>query len=146
MSVGDCLQETRFTFTLLLFVICWQTMSLQYIKETTALHCICTKKKKQKNTSRNVNIWKLYMQHCRNYIAVFLHLVPVCWATNSHPHHNEYLLLCMERIFWSVLSSLCRHLLWCHYTLHPWQPEGSLYVAGDHTLSISMLRKIPQWG
>lgn len=45
-------------------LIYWQTMSLRYRKKKTALH---STKKKQKDN--------LYMQCCRNYSAVYLHLL-----------------------------------------------------------------------
>ncbi len=54
------------------------------------------------------------------HIYAFIVCTLICWLnmslryrkfcdTNSHPHHNEYLLLRgrVERMFWSILFSLC---------------------------------------
>lgn len=41
--------------------------------------------------------------------------VLVCWATDSHPHHNEYLTSVNQPLQTSAVMS----------SLHPWQPEGS---------------------
>lgn len=47
-------------------------------------------------------------RHCRNYIAVFQHLLTfhTYWVTNYHPHHNQY----GKKNLLSVSSTLCRHL------------------------------------
>ena len=75
----DCKRlDKNYIYALTVYtVICWQTMSLRYRKEKTALDS--TKNKTKKQETRNVNIGqsrlgKLFMQCCRNYSAVFLHL------------------------------------------------------------------------